>query len=200
MSELTVISSKNLLHHEKDKKLYTPHENLLSALFESKNRIMRCFSDIKGFFFIEHFAIKIFDAKNRFLVFSSTPSVEFNLIESGLWRYDRSFNPITDEGCIQIWRHSYQCNYQEALIKEKEIKHGFTFGFDIGGLFQDERVVYTFATRSIISNPQEYYQEKLDELMRMSKYAHQEISPLIAENRKPLKNTMMRLIVNNKKG
>jgi hypothetical protein len=68
------------------------HEDILDILFKHKGEVHRKFTDLRGIFLIDHIAIKIIDPGNRIVVFSITPSVEYNLIVQGLWKHDLSFS------------------------------------------------------------------------------------------------------------
>lgn len=180
----------------------SPHHAILETLFKEKNKVHRLFSDIKGICFIDHFAIKSFNKAGKFLIFSLTPSVEYNLIINNLWQYDGNFSPITEENKIRVWEDFYIEPYKGDLKRIKEVNHHFKFCFDIGQVKDTIRTTFSFATRSILENPKLYYEEKINEILTISSYTHEMLMPLIHlyMNKNPNLSKNVKLLVNNTRG
>lgn len=200
MNEIKLININNDLCLDEGEKHCSPHPNIMESLFGEKRLINRYFSDIKGICCVDHFAVKVFDYQGRFLIFSSTPSVEYNLITSNLWRHDKNFYPIEEHNQIKVWDEHYNSGYSELLHKIKSQDHHFKFGFDMGCVKNDMKVTYTFATRSIIQNYRDYYEKNMSELLIMSAYAHRNILATIEKLMNRKVNPQLRLIVNNQRG
>jgi len=70
------------------------HPQALDIQFRHRKEISRRFSDVLGLFNIDHLTILIANPIHEILFFSTTPSIEFNLISSDLWPHDRCSSPI----------------------------------------------------------------------------------------------------------
>lgn len=69
------------------------HPNILEALFKHQSEVTLKLSNVRGLFKLEHVAMTILNPHDEIIVFSSTPAVEYNLIEKKLWQFDASFKP-----------------------------------------------------------------------------------------------------------
>src|SRR3990167_4119254 len=90
----------------------TFHEDIIDMLFKHKEEIYNNLLDLKGVFLTDHIAIKIIDPKKKMVVFSMTPSVEYNLIVQGLWKYDKSFSlEFQKQHSFYTWEDAYSEKY-----------------------------------------------------------------------------------------
>lgn len=55
------------------------HENILDILFKHKKEISLRLSNIRDLYYTDHVSINILTPDNKILIFSITPSVEYNL-------------------------------------------------------------------------------------------------------------------------
>jgi len=119
------------------------HEDILEILFKHKEEIYEKFIDLRGVYLIDHLAIKIIDPNNKILVFSITPSVEYNLIVQGLWRHDKSFSVnFQKNNSFYVWEKAYSAKYFNEIKFVKEFKHGFTLGFNISKKINNFNLIY----------------------------------------------------------
>ncbi len=188
------------------------HEDILDILFKHKEEIYRKLIDLRGTFLIDHIAIKIIDPNNKILIFSITPSVEYNLIVQGLWKHDKSFSlNFQKNNSFYIWEEAYPEKYFDELKSIKELKHGFTFGFNLSKTIGSFNLTYSFATRSKNNKLLEYYQSHINELFALGDYGYKLIHniyanycnpqfnlPTGAQNRNYYEKPILKLIVNNK--
>lgn len=186
----------------------TLHKDILDILFKHKEEIHRKLIDLKGVFLLDHIAITIIDPSNTILIFSMTPSVEYNLIVQGLWQYDKSFSASFQKNNFYPWERAYCKNYFDEIKQIKELKHGFNFGFNIPKKVGAFSLIYSYATRSKNNGLLEYYQNHINELINIGDYGYKLIQsiyinycnptfdiPIISENY--YKKPFLRLVVNN---
>lgn len=67
------------------------HPSIVNILFEHRRYIRNIFLQIKGLYEISHFGINIINPTNELIAFSSTPHIEYNLIQQKLWQHDCCF-------------------------------------------------------------------------------------------------------------
>ncbi len=147
------------------------HKDIVEILFRNKNDITRKLSDIQGFHYIDHVSIHIIDPDSCITIFSLTPSVEYNLIAQGLWRYDKSFFPFEYKDYSYFWWDEAYSNQQLLHIKQlKEYKHNFTIGLCLVRKMSQFQIVYSYATRSQNDNLHAYYKSVMSELFLIGDY------------------------------
>jgi len=152
------------------------HPDILNVLFSHRNELSKKFSDIKGTFLIDHFSITIINPENNLLIFSMTPSVEYNLLISELWKFDHGLlrsNHTSSK--ISLWETGYQKEYANQIKSVKQTKHGFSFGFNLYQNIDSFQIAYSFATRSQNNNLDTYYQEYINELFSLGEYGYKSI-------------------------
>jgi len=194
----------------KDKNNIVLHKNIMEILFKHKHEIFKRFSDIKGVFHIDHIAIKIINPANEMVIFSITPSVEYNLIAQELWRHDHDFlcnNYKLNK--LYMWEESYSKRYFSEIKYIKELKHGFTFGFNIFKKYENFNLIYSFATRSQNNDLRQYYKNHTHEIIELGDYSYKLIhdiyikycqlefaAPFISDKKSFLKRPYLKLIIN----
>lgn len=201
-----------MLHRQRaEKAALKLHPNTLDILFKHKSEIFRKLGDIRGLHYIDHIAITIINPNNEIVVFSITPSVEFNLVLQGIWEFDLSFNPkyYTDSNIV-FWDKFYGSGYVNRIKEIKEIQHNFTLGFNLIRKIEDFNIIYTFATRHNHANLKQYYMSIVGELFALGDYGYkllrnlyieysEEHPPLLIDspnNAKKIKKHL-KLIINN---
>ena len=149
------------------------HENVVDILFQNKNEISRRLSDIRGLYHIDHIAINIINPLNEVMIFSITPSVEYNLFAHELWRYDQSFSPLSfNDQALFCWDEGYDRRYFNDLKNLKEKKHHFNLGLNLVRKIEQFQIVYSFATRSQNENLLPYYQDQASRLFLLGDYGY----------------------------
>ncbi len=181
------------------------HEDVLEILFEYKKKMHSKFNDIRGTFLIDHFAINIIDSNNKVIIFSATPSVEYNLISQNVWKYDKSFSArFQRENRFYSWETAYEKKYFEKLKLIKQTNHGFCFGFNLSKRFSSSQIIYSFATRYEKANLLEYYREHINELSAIGDYCYKAINESLEKNLGKIitattSSPLLKLISNNKR-
>lgn len=186
------------------------HPNIMDVLFKHKNEIFAKLNDIRGIYYLDHIAIILINPHNEIIIFSITPSVEFNLLAHNLWEFDLSFNPSAYKAHdLLFWNKAYVNPYKNQLLSIKETQHNFQLGFNILRPIDNFNLIYSFATRQQGLESQPYYQELANELLSLGDYSYRQlrhiytqysalIPPVIESNahNKRIKN-YLRLIINN---
>lgn len=162
------------------------HENILEILFKHKEEIHKKLIDLRGTFFIDHIAIILIDPDNRIVIFSITPSVEYNLIVQGLWKHDYSFSSdFQKNNSFYPWEKAYSERYFNEIKSIKELKHKFTFGFNISKRINSFNLIYSFATRNKNNGLFEYYSSFINELSGLGDYGYKLIQNIYAKYLNP---------------
>lgn len=155
------------------------HEDILEVLFGYKEKICNKFHDVSGTFFIDHLAINIIDPNSKVIIFSTTPSVEYNLISRDLWKYDRSFSiSYQTKNRFYSWEQAYEEEQFEKLKLIKQTNHGFSCGFNLSTKIESFQLVYSFATRHQRLNLIEYYRGYINELFSIANFVFKEIKEI----------------------
>jgi hypothetical protein len=158
------------------------HEDILDILFKYKIEVHKKLIDLRGAFLIDHIAIKIIDPDNKMVILSLTPSVEYNLLVQGLWKYDKSFCPnFTALNSLYLWEDAYSVEHAAEIKNIKQLKHGFTFGFNLAKKIDSFHFIYSYATRSKNQGLQEYYIEHIQELLTLGDFGYRLIRDIYAK-------------------
>lgn len=158
------------------------HGDMLEVLFKYKNKIYNRFDDVRGTFLIDHLAINVINSNKQVLIFSTTPSVEYNLISQDLWKYDRSFSAsYQSSNKFYSWEKAYAKKYFDELRLIKQINHGFSYGFNLSKKIGSCQFVYSFATRCQKPNLLEYYNGHISELFAIGNYSYNAIREIYEE-------------------
>ncbi len=179
------------------------HPNILEALFKHQSEISLKLSNVRGLLKLEHIAMIILNPQDEIIVFSSTPAVEYNLIEKELWRFDASFKPRNyEDGTFFWWEQAYPSAHSKMIKEIKELNYGFTLGFCLARKIDKAHIVYSYATRSTDKKLKQYYEQHTKELMAVGDYAYGLLSNIYAKYGANLieeknKKSHLKLVVTN---
>lgn len=186
------------------------HDAILEILFAHKNEIFRKFSDIKGLYFLDHVAITIFNPENEIVIFSLTPSVEYNVIIKELWKSDITFKPDEYADGSFAWWDDKANEYSEEIKRIKKENHHFSVGFNLYKKVDGFRFIYSFASRKKDEDMRLYYENIINELFLLGDYGYKlirgiylgycgsHVPPQITEYTSAEEKPYLRLIVSNK--
>lgn len=193
----------------------TLHENILDILFKHQGEVHKKLIDVQGTFLIDHIAIKIIDPNSKIIIFSISPSVEYNLIIHNIWQHDlsfsRDFQKLND---FYEWEKAYSKEHLQQLKFLKQQKHGFTYGFNISKIMGAYTFIYSYATRSENKNLHEFYFNNIAGLSGLGDYGFTLIRNIYKQyccpdfelpnipytNNQSSKPTLKLIINNNEKG
>ena len=159
----------------------TPHPLAYRFLFEHKRETLRVFRDVVGYVNLDHISIAYINLDNDVIFLSHTPSLEYNLIHSGLWAYDLSY-------CAQFY-HNHQSMYWEQLYDQgkynkllylKQQRYHFTTGFSIPIQKGPISLIYSFATQSQSVDAMHLFLEKQPTLIELGDYCFNQLEKLIS--------------------
>lgn len=183
----------------------TIHPQAVDFLFEYKRKVSRQFRNVLGLCEVDHAAITFINSKFELLFLSFTPSIEFNLINSGLWRYDDNYCPdffMQEKG--KFWHELYHQDKFSRLANIKQITTGYSTGISIPAKFNDGYIIYSFALKSSDPKDQITLYEKQNELIKMGRYCLNKIEAVLPLHHilnhvsEKKKNNHLKLVINNK--
>jgi hypothetical protein len=208
--EKCTIDNHNEQFSAEEKQVVKMHPETIDILFKHKEEIHRKLVDLKGTFLLDHIAIYIIDPDERLVIFSLTPSVEYNLLCQNIWQSDKAFDSkFQIEKNFYLWEEAYSPENFNELKALKELKHGFTLGFNLSKKIDDFTLIYAYATRSQNKELLEYYHSHTKELFCLGDYGFKVLSniysqyckkhqiPKINSNDQPKTKPYLKLIVNN---
>ena len=124
------------------------HKDAATMSFENYWKIRKIYKEILGLEGIDHFSMNIADPEQKISVFSYTPSILCNLLESGLYRYNGVMSPTYYQQLdFFSWEQCYDMRFSEIMKTQMERRFKITFGFSLVRKIADFHVVYVFATR-----------------------------------------------------
>lgn len=159
----------------------TPHSNFLETLFAHKQQASNVFKDILGLYSISHFSISRIDNRNQLLTLSSTPSLEFNLFNCDLWRFDKTYQTSWYSLCVSSsWQSLYSAEHYHQLYYLKQTKHHFPIGISIAVKTIDSYVIYSIASDKECRQTQEIFVNQQEHFYRIGEYCSNALLPLIS--------------------
>ena len=158
---------------------YAPHPYLLETLFAFKKKVSTIFRDVLGIYEIHHIAITQITSDNKFLSLSSTPSLEFNLFNSHLWRYDRSYNPQWfNLSSYEYWPNLYETARYDELYYLKQIKHAYPLGISLASQVNGQTLIYSLASKKACTSTQDLFSNQQDDFYKIGHYCFNLLEPL----------------------
>ena len=157
----------------------TPHSNFFDTLFAYKGKVSSVFKDVLGLYEINHIAISHINNNLELLSFSSTPSLEFNLFNSNLWRYDKTYQPNWYSSCtLSPWQSLYASERYDELYYLKQIKHHFPLGISIAVKLANCHVIYSIASHTGCQHAREAFENQHDNFYKIGQYCNNLLLPL----------------------
>ncbi len=180
------------------KKNVNLHPYAIDALFAYQNQTSRIFKDVIGLHHIHHIAVshlKLFlsgdpkrsiDASYQLLTLSSTPSLEFNLFNSPLWQFDRTYHPQWYSLCTSAaWDSLYMMEYYEKLYQLKQARYHYVNSLSLATPSADGYLIFSMATSNKLHRLFEGQEENLH---KIGEYCWNLLSPLFSDISKKLQN------------
>lgn len=124
-----------------------PHSKLLEMLFAHKRRVSCVFNDVLGLYEIHHISLAFVDKEKQLCLLSSSPSLEFNLFNQGIWKYDRCYQPAWfQQQNLGFWPSLYEKKHFDALYYLKQAKPKYPIGLSLAGAPGIYPTVFSFAS------------------------------------------------------
>lgn len=181
----------------------TLHPQAELLLFKHFRTLTRLFGDVLGHLEVDYMAITLLNPKNELLFLSSRPSIECNLIEKNLWSIDTSLQEdFFSQDKPQRWEELYHDEQLELLRHYKQVQPGFSMGISVPSIFEEYRVVYSFALESTDLAIKNKILNRVETLINMGRFCLQNIIKAIPLPDRPhgavVKRPFLKLIINNK--
>ncbi len=158
------------------------HPQFFELLFVFKSKVSAVFREVLGIHEIAHIAINRINDHNQLISFSSTPAMEFNLFNSTLWRFDKTYQPEWFSACTEApWQMLYTPERYDELYYLKQIKHHYPLGLSIGMQHQGAPLILSLASNKACSHTQEVFANHSDDFQKIGQYCFNRLSSLFAQ-------------------
>ncbi len=158
------------------------HPQWLDKLFAHKSKTRAIFRDVLTLHEVNHIAMTYITPHNTLLTLSSTPSLEYNLFSSVLWRFDNTYNPDWFKQCIHAsWQSLYSAERYDELYYIKQIKPRYPLGISIATILGSGHVIYSIASAIDSEYTREIFSTKQDELLKLGQYCTTHLSSLFID-------------------
>lgn len=159
-----------------------PHPHLLDMLFACKSKASNVFLDILGLHEISHISIGYVNQSAQLLVLSSTPALEFNLFNTTLWQFDRSYHPDWfNLSTHASWQSLYAPSRYDELYYLKQIKHHYPIGLSLATTQDNCPLIYSIASHNDCDYTRELFEQDWVTLYKIGQYCTTHLLPLIAD-------------------
>lgn len=178
---------------EKKLNIVSPHQEWLKFLFANKSKVYSVFNDVLGLYEINHIAITHVNLNNELLTLSSTPAIEFNLFNSNLWRFDRTYQHSWFDLCKQsAWESLYQPVRYDELYYIKQIKHHYPVGYSLAAKIEKKSFIFSLASKKSCAATKNYFEHQYEELYKIAQYCTGILYPLFTQNEPMYSQTVAR--------
>lgn len=138
----------------------TPHPDFLETLFAYKSNVSAVFKDVLGLNDISHIAVSYINNQHQLLSLSSTPSLEFNLFSSPLWRFDKTYQSQWYGLCKpSTWQALYTPKRYDELYYLKQVKHRYPVGLSMATQSVDAHIIYSLASHHVLALTEGQYED-----------------------------------------
>lgn len=143
--KLRKLSSNNLSENVD----VTLHNEAVSYLFEHFYSTRRIFSNVLGQMEIDFISIAIIDKSKKLFFLSSCPSIEKNLIERNLWKYDNSYSEsFISKKKPKLWSDLYDPEYAKLIYQFKQSELKINSGISIPHNYEEYNIVFSYGFKS----------------------------------------------------
>lgn len=158
----------------------TPHPQLLDVLFAHKSQVKPLFAEMLRRYEIDHIAVTHINLNQEILTFSSTPAIEFNLFNSGLWRLDNTYNPAWFEKRVTAtWQSLYHPERYDELYYLKQLKPHYPIGYSFATKADGGPVIYSIASRKTAMDMQDITNARYEIFYGIQQRCAQLLLPLL---------------------
>ena len=153
----------------------TLHPKAHDCLFQHYRALRNIFHDVLGHLELDYLSIVLISPSQELIYFSSSPSLELNLIELNLWQHDPilCIDMLDEE--IVVWNEIYQNTALFKLRHYKMEKSGICFGLSIPSRFKQFKVIYSFGMYQHEAKLEQELTKNIITLKAMGKFCLQNI-------------------------
>lgn len=170
-------------------------------LFQYYHVLRRIFSNVLGQLETDYLSIAVLDKLGQLILFSSKPSIEQNLIDKGLLKYDACFQArFFYQDKPSLWTDLYCNEYKKPLYQYKQTEPALEAGIAIPTDFGEYRVLFSFGFKSINTLMQGELLSQREKLLAIGRYCLREILnavPLPQHNKISAAKPYLKLIINH---
>ena len=157
-----------------------PHPLAESLLFKHKRDVLAVFNHVIGRYELAHLSIACINQANEVIFLSHTPSIEYHLMASELWKDDLSLDPLFYKNHqSKLWGELYTKDKYHELYHLKQTKNQFSFGFSIPLKRDGFYVIYSFATKAQHINPYLFFFDKQSILITIGNYCFNQLKSIV---------------------
>jgi hypothetical protein len=161
----------------------TLHSEWLTILFAHKYQTHAVFKEILGQHEIHHMAIAYISHQRILTAVSSTPSIEYNLFNSGLWRYDACYQPDQLLALPFVnWQSLYAVERYHELAYIKQMQPRYSIGIAFASAVKNGHIIYSIASRRPDSGIEEHFKKHFCELRQVSEYCLARLQNLLYQH------------------
>jgi hypothetical protein len=158
------------------------HSDWMETLFAHKAKTRTVFHDVLGLHEINHIAMAYVTANHTLLTLSSTPSIEYNLFRSPLWRLDHCYHPDWFTRCESAyWQTLYDPARYDELYYIKQTKPQYPLGLSLAARMHDGHIIYSVATKTDSEYTQDLFNTRQNELLQLGQYCAMQLLPLLLD-------------------
>ncbi len=159
-----------------------PHPHHLDMLFACKSKVSSVFKDVLGLHEISHIAVSYVNNRHELLTFSSTPALEFNLFNSLLWRFDKTYQADWYQLCSQAyWEVLYSQARYDELYYIKQLRHRYPLGLSLAAKLVDGHVIYSIASHKDCQHTRELFAHQHENFYKIGQYCTNTLLPLFLQ-------------------
>ena len=159
------------------------HPEWLTQLFAYKSKTRAVFGDVLGLHEVNHIAMAYVARNQTLLTLSSTPSLEYNLFSSPLWRMDNTYNPNWFQHCgVAHWQSLYTPERYDELYYIKQAKPRYPLGLSIATTLGDGHMIYSVASATDFDHTQAIFKTQQHELLQLGQYCMTQLLPLLLDS------------------
>ena len=163
----------NNLQLEKNRPVHL-HHHILDILFENRSFLRKILQTINGLHEINHFSITLIDPTKKAIIFSTTPSMEYNLITEEMWAIDHgAIHASLENDSIAWWASDHQ-----KINSIKLTHNGYSLGMTMSRYAERFTILYSFATKNRGNDLQTYYRSNIHRLIDIGDYCYKLIRDL----------------------
>ncbi len=105
--------------------------------------------------------------------------MEFNLFNSLLWRYDRSYDPQWFTlNSHDYWHNLYDTSRYDELYYLKQVKHDYALGISLATQINNQTLIYSLASHKACASTQELFINQHDDFYKIGQYCFNLLEPL----------------------
>jgi hypothetical protein len=155
------------------------HPRFLDALFAYKRKVSVIFKEVLGLHDMHHIAVSYIHHNQQLLSFSSTPSLEFNLFNSQLWQFDKTYDATWYNLCTtSSWPLLYVKQRFHELYYLKQLKTQLPLGFSFAVEALHGHFIYSMASHQSKQQTRELFIHELGHFYKIGHYCKKLLNPL----------------------